>query len=101
VSGVDVSGVDVSGNDVSGNNVIQVLGSGEGSFVRGVLRSLTRERRALSLGTEKPFELRAENAHHLVLADTASGTTLLLNAFGTTNVATFAQFLEPKPAEVR
>jgi putative photosynthetic complex assembly protein len=76
------------------NSVVHVFPSGEGSFVRGILRSLTRERRTQGFDDNKPFELRAESAQRLVLLDHATGTSLLLNAFGPNNVATFAQFLD-------
>lgn len=87
--------------DLSNDAIVHVFHSGEGSFVRGILRSLTRERRAKGFDDHKPFELRAESEQRLVLLDQATGTTLLLNAFGPNNVATFAQFLDQSPAQTQ
>lgn len=83
--------------DLSKDAVLHVFHSGEGSFVRGILRSLTRERRAKGFDNNKPFELIADSEHRLLLLDKATGTTLLLNAFGPNNVAMFAQFLDQSP----
>lgn len=74
--------------------VIAKLPSGTGSFVRGTLRALNRERRSLDRTQQlSPFKLR-QSERGLVLEDPATGTSLHLNAYGQSNVAQFRRFLE-------
>ena len=79
--------------DVEQNTQLELVRSGEGAFLRGVLRALTRERLALGYGKDQPFELRYNGSQQLWLTDRATGTALLLNAFGAENTATFAKLL--------
>ncbi|MEM7257060.1 MAG: photosynthetic complex assembly protein PuhC [Pseudomonadota bacterium] len=79
--------------DVSNQTILAVVKSGEGAFLRGVLRTLTAERRSGGHNKNKPFELRAEAANRLLLIDKATGREILLNAFGPENAAYFEQFL--------
>ena len=68
--------------------------SGDGSFVRGVLRSMTRERRALEAGAEAPFLLARRSDGALTISDQATGRTIVLNAFGPDNAGVFARLLD-------
>lgn len=75
---------------------VKLYQTGEGSFIRGVLRTLTAERRRGEFDNTAPFELEWDSANHLRLTDQATGTSLLLNSYGTSNVHAFLQLL---PAE--
>ncbi len=68
-------------------------------FVRGVLRSLVRERRTRDLGDDHPFRLARHADGRLSLEDVATGRVIELNAFGATNVGAFAALLD-EPARV-
>jgi putative photosynthetic complex assembly protein len=70
------------------------FGTGEGSFVRGVLRSMTRERRSWEVTRASPFTLARHSDGGLTIMDSATGRQILLNAFGPTNAAVFARLLE-------
>ncbi len=72
--------------------------SGDGSFVRGVLRSMTRERRALEAGSDVPFLLARHRDGALTIRDEATGRTILLNAFGPDNAAVFSRLLDVSKA---
>jgi putative photosynthetic complex assembly protein len=73
--------------------VVASYGSGEGSFLRGVLRSFARDRRGSDVATDVPFELTRHADGRTSLKDTASGQIVVLDAFGTTNAAFFASLL--------
>lgn len=73
--------------------LVASYGSGEGSFLRGVLRSFARDRRGSDVGPEIPFELTRHADGRTSLRDTASGQIVVLDAFGTTNAALFASLL--------
>jgi putative photosynthetic complex assembly protein len=79
--------------DVSEQKTLAIVKSGEGAFLRGVLRTLTAERRTGGHDKKAPFELRADAANRLLLIDKATGREILLNAFGPENAAYFKQFL--------
>ncbi len=81
--------------DLVSNESVSVFVSGEGSFVRGVMRSLVRERRLRGNTEQAQFELRLTQPGQLLLIDKATDTTLLLDAFGPDNVKTFANLFEP------
>lgn len=85
--------------DATNQQLLHTIASGEGSFVRGILRSLTRERRLRGISSDAPFALRTDKQQHLLLEDTATGTTLILNAYGPNNVASFAHYLPQAPQE--
>jgi putative photosynthetic complex assembly protein len=63
-------------------------------FIRGVMRGLARERRMRGIGSAPPFTLTQWQDGELTLTDTATGRSIELNAFGTTNRAAFAALLE-------
>jgi putative photosynthetic complex assembly protein len=72
--------------------VLTRIASGEGSFLRGVVRSLVRQRRGLN-GSDAPFELSLLADRRLTLADPETGESIDLNAFGPTNLAVFSVLL--------
>jgi putative photosynthetic complex assembly protein len=84
--------------DVGNNAEVAELAQGEDGFVRGVLRSFARERRAneAAVTTAKdgpPFRLSLSADGQLTIQDMATGRVLALNAFGETNSGAFAALL--------
>jgi putative photosynthetic complex assembly protein len=79
--------------EAGSDRVVQVLESGGGGFVRGVLRSLARERRALGVGAEQPFVLTLQSNGQLFLEDAATDQRIYLQAFGPSNVESFRALL--------
>lgn len=73
---------------------IAAFASGEGAFVRGVLRTFARERRADAVAPEAPFELARHADGRVSLRDVSTGQTVVLDAFGATNAAAFASLLK-------
>ncbi|QBM77162.1 phosphonoacetaldehyde methylase [Sphingomonas sp. AAP5] len=65
----------------------------ETGFIRGVMRGLARERRMHGIGSDAPFTLTQWRDGELTLTDSATGRSIELNAFGTTNRAAFAALL--------
>ena len=63
---------------------------GEQGFVRGVLRTLARERMRRGMGSGPAFELIAHSDGRLTLVDTATGQRIDLESFGPTNLSSFA-----------
>lgn len=72
--------------------VLQRIPSGEGSFLRGVVRSLVRQRRGLDVATA-PFRLSLLEDGRLILSDPQTGEDIDLYAFGPTNLAVFAELM--------
>ncbi|MCB1427580.1 MAG: phosphonoacetaldehyde hydrolase [Nitratireductor sp.] len=82
--------------DAHSGKTIATYPVGEGGFVRGSLRALTRMRFVAKVDESEPYRLiRWENGA-VSLSDTASGERLLLNAFGPDNAAAFAALLDAK-----
>ncbi len=80
--------------DVADGSVIDVLEPGTNGFVRGMLRSLVRARRAVDAGAEAPFYLRRMASGRLMLSDAVTGQEIDLRAFGPSSVEAFGRFLE-------
>ena len=85
--------------DTHSGRVLADLEPGDGSFIRGVLRSLVRERRSRELGTLAPFQVARHADGKLTLEDTATGHRIELTAFGPSNAGAFAALLEASLAE--
>jgi putative photosynthetic complex assembly protein len=83
----------------SGQTIV-LIPSGEGSFIRGVVRSLVRQRRGLPADAATRFELARHSDGRLVLTDPETTESIDLIAFGPTQMAAFAQLLDsPVPME--
>jgi putative photosynthetic complex assembly protein len=80
--------------DWHSGRVLADLEPGDGSFIRGVLRSLVRERRSHELGTVAPFHIARHADGKLILEDRATGRRIELQAFGPTNAGAFAALLD-------
>lgn len=79
----------------SGQTAGTVVPGQKTGFIRGVMRGLARERRMHGIGSAPPFVLTQWRDGELSLTDTATGRSIELDAFGSTNRATFATLLEP------
>ncbi|MBY6204866.1 photosynthetic complex assembly protein PuhC [Halomonas denitrificans] len=75
------------------DRVIHVVHSGEGGFIRGILRSLARARTASGIGPEHPFILRQQPSGTLLLEDPQTRQRIDLQAFGPTNIEAFRVLL--------
>jgi putative photosynthetic complex assembly protein len=73
----------------TGEQVIE-LAPGTNGFARSVLRGLARERKLESLGQATPFVLTSWSDGRMTLEDPATGREVELNAFGQTQIDTFA-----------
>ena len=63
---------------------------GEQGFVRGILRTLSRERMRRGMGSGPAFDLIAHTDGRLTLIDTATGQHIDLESFGPVNLSSFA-----------
>jgi len=84
--------------DAADRALIDTLTTGEDGFIRGVMRSMARERRMHGGGADAPVRLSLWQDGGLTLLDPVTGRTVELNGFGPTNRAAFARLLEPRPA---
>lgn len=73
--------------------VLEVLAPGTNGFARSVLRGFARERMRRDVGQEPPFRLARWDDGRVTLEDPSTGRRAELNAFGSSNVAVFAQML--------
>lgn len=82
----------------AGEHLVHVVPSGEGGFVRGVLRSFARARRARGIGADLPFLLKLQASGTLVLEDPQTDQQIDLQAYGPTNIGAFrAMLVEQEP----
>ena len=68
--------------------------SGDGGFLRGILRSLVRERRVRDLEPGGAFHLALLDNGSLVISDPETGYWMALEAFGIDNRRAFAELLD-------
>ncbi|MEL6869819.1 MAG: photosynthetic complex assembly protein PuhC [Pseudomonadota bacterium] len=80
--------------------VLDTLMTGEGGFLRGILRGLTRERRMSGAPKAPGFLLQRFEDGRVVLVDTATNTVIDLRAFGHTNAEDFLRYLPSRTAPV-
>lgn len=80
--------------DAGSGATAAVIAPGEQTgFIRGVMRGLARERRMHGIGDRPPFTLTLWKDGELSLTDSATGRSIELTAFGSTNRAAFAALL--------
>lgn len=79
--------------DADTGEIIQQFGKGEGTFVRATLRALVNDRKKQGISKKEDFRLEAHKGPQFYLIDEASGRTISLNAFGPSNTAVFAAFI--------
>ena len=95
---VDGQGGRITISDEASGQVLRQLAAGEGSFIRGVVRSLVRARNRQGVVSQSGFQLSLYEDGRLQLLDPLTGQMIDLVAFGPTNVAEFADLLGPAPA---
>jgi putative photosynthetic complex assembly protein len=83
--------------DVKEKTLVRAVMPGENSgFIRGVLRSFARERRAKKIGPDAAYRLTLWADNSLSLVDLATGRVIELGSFGPDNRAAFAALLKPE-----
>jgi putative photosynthetic complex assembly protein len=85
--------------DVHTRAVIATYNEGEGGFVRGSMRALSRIRFVTDVGTAEPYRIIRWESGAVTLSDTVSGERIYLDAFGPDNAAAFEGLLEEKGSE--
>ncbi len=78
----------------TGRTAATIVPGQKTGFIRGVMRGLARERRMHGIGSAPPFTLTQWRDGELSLTDTATGRSIELDAFGSTNRAAFAALLD-------
>ena len=73
---------------------IGMIAHGEDHFIRGTMRGLAYARKRQGISQHEPFRLIRWESRQVSLSDTATGQRIYLDAFGPTNVAAFARFLD-------
>lgn len=81
-------------SDAASSVIVRTLTAGEGSFIRGVVRSLVRTRHQQGLFAQTGFHLNLYEDGRLQLIDPLTGQVIDLVAFGPTNMAEFAGLLD-------
>lgn len=94
----DVSEGRVVISDADNGETLRTLSAGEGSFIRGVVRSLVRSRKQRGLFSQAPFQLNLHQGGRLQLIDPLTAETIDLGAFGPTNIAEFTALLPTSPS---
>lgn len=85
--------------DASTKRVISIAAPGKHGFLRGIFRSLTRERQMRQIDqSDAVFNLALREDGRLTLSDLDTDTHIELIAFGPTNVAVFRALLETRSA---
>lgn len=68
---------------------VRVYGPGEGSFLRGVIRTLVRERASRNIQSDPTFDLELTERGGLILVDQTTGYWIAIEAFGPTSYNEF------------
>jgi putative photosynthetic complex assembly protein len=76
------------------DNPIVHYGAGEGSFFRGVMRTLVRERSARSIIDKPEFVLELTSQGGLILVDELTGYWIAIEAFGPDNYREFRSIFD-------
>ena len=77
-----------------GSDPIAHYGAGEGSFLRGVMRTLVRERSARSIVDKPEFVLELTSNGGLILVDELTGYWIAIEAFGPDNYREFRSIFD-------
>lgn len=77
----------------------QAVAPGTGGFLRGILRSMVRDRRARGLGPEAAFRVTEWSDGAVTIEDLATRHVLTLNAFGPTNRQAFIDLMRPSESQ--
>jgi putative photosynthetic complex assembly protein len=90
----DLPGGVVEAYDWQSGETLTRMSSGEGAFLRGVVRSLVRQRRGMDSSIPAMFELTRYDDGRIVLSDPATTESIDLIAFGRDNIAVFAALMD-------
>ncbi|MGQ9830856.1 MAG: photosynthetic complex assembly protein PuhC [Thermochromatium sp.] len=85
--------------DAATDELIQTLPPGDKGFVRGLLRSMARQRKGFKADISEPFHLARREDGMVTLEDPITGIRLDLRAYGVDNAASFAVFLDSAPVQ--
>jgi putative photosynthetic complex assembly protein len=94
---VDVGDGDLAVYDDATGALLETLPPEADGFIRGVLRTLLRERRMHSVDLDGPYRLSLRENGRYTLEDQTTEFFIDLRAFGPTNEASFARFLSKAP----
>jgi len=95
LSFVDQKGGGLTITDIGTGKTVETIEPGVPSgFIRGVMRSMGRERRMRHVGPRAAFRLSSWPDGELSLTDTFTGRIIELNSFGPDNRASFARLLK-------
>lgn len=90
---VDYTDGDVGVLDAQDGESVLRLSTGEGGFMRSVMRGMARERRVTGQGSEAPFTLTLWSDGLVSITDPVTGRDVALSAFGVDNVKAFSSLL--------
>jgi len=94
---VELEPGDIEVYDATTGILLETLPQGEDGFIRGLLRTLARERRMHGVDPDGPYRLSFRENGHFTLEDQTTDFFIELRAFGATNEASVARFLSPSP----
>jgi putative photosynthetic complex assembly protein len=83
--------------DASSGALLETLPPGEDGFIRGVLRTLARERRMHEVAPDGPYRVSLRENGRFTLEDPTTEFFIDLRAFGPTNEAAVGRFLSAPP----
>jgi putative photosynthetic complex assembly protein len=89
----ELSGDRLAVADAATRETIETIAPDKDGFIRGAMRGLNRARMQRNLPLDTPWRLIRWDNGRLTLSDTATGQRVELDAFGKTNAAAFARFL--------
>ena len=98
VSFVDEGDGRIRIEDASNGRPLRILLAGEGSFIRGAVRSLVRTRQLASVEVAASFDLILYADGRFQLYDPLTGEALELAAFGPSNSGEFRALLTETPS---
>lgn len=89
----DLPGAAVGVTDAADGREAAVYQSGEGAFLRSMMRGLASERRRNGGSESTPFRLARHVDGRLTIEDRHTGRVIVISSFGPTQVEAFARLL--------
>lgn len=93
---VDGDRGDLNVYDASTGVLLEVIPPDEDGFIRGLLRTLERERGKHGVDLDGPYRVSYRADGHFTLEDGSTEFLVSLRAFGATNEAAIGRFLSPQ-----
>lgn len=97
LSFVEVGQGDLAVYDAESRVLLETLPPGEDGFIRGLLRTLERERTKHSVAQDGPYRLSLRENGRFTLEDQTTDFFIDLRAFGPTNETAVGRFLSAQP----